>query len=159
MDRSYGPRMNDFDFLIGTWDVTNRWRVDFLDADSAWEEFPAVSRVSRHFDGGASFDEIDFPAKGFGGLTLRLFDREREEWSLYWSSRRTGVLFPPVVGRFDGGRGVFEGEDAHEGKAVRVRFVWSGTAAGESPRWEQYFSLDEGASWIHNWTMDFTRRP
>ncbi|MCX5012507.1 hypothetical protein OG765_16080 [Streptomyces sp. NBC_00555] len=36
--------------------------------------------------------------------------------------------------------------------------VWSGTAA-ESPRWEQFFSLDEGTSWIHNWTMDFTRRP
>ncbi|WP_323185998.1 hypothetical protein [Streptomyces sp. NBC_00047] len=120
-----------------------------------------MSHVSRHFDGGASFDEIDFPTKGFGGLTLRLFDREREEWSLYWSSRRTGVLFPPVVGRFDGdgGRGVFEGEDTHDGKTVRVRFVWSGTAAGESPRWEQFFSLDEGTSWIHNWTMDFTRRP
>ncbi|MEW2136944.1 hypothetical protein AB0892_10145 [Streptomyces sp. NPDC005409] len=151
--------MNAFDFLTGTWDVTNRWRTDFLDADSAWEEFPAVSRASRHFDGGASFDEIVFPTKGFGGLTLRLFDREREEWSLYWSSRRTGTLFPPVTGRFDGGRGVFEGEDTHAGKAVRVRFVWSGTAPGESPRWEQFFSLDEGATWIHNWTMDFARRP
>ncbi|MCX4691791.1 hypothetical protein [Streptomyces sp. NBC_01408] len=151
--------MNDFDFLIGTWDVANRWRADFLDADSAWEEFPAVSRVSRHFDGGASFDEIDFRTKGFGGLTLRLFDREREQWSLYWSSRSTGLLFPPVVGRFDGGRGVFEGEDTHDGKAVRVRFVWSGTAAGESPRWEQFFSVDEGDTWLQNWTMDFTRSP
>ncbi|WP_412077205.1 hypothetical protein ACLF6K_20380 [Streptomyces xanthophaeus] len=150
--------MNDFDFLVGSWDVTNRWRTDFLDSDSAWEEFPAVSRASRHFDGGASFDEIDFPAKGFGGLTLRLYDPEREEWSLYWSSRRTGVLFPPVVGRFDGHRGVFEGTDTHDGKAVRVRFVWSDIETG-SPRWEQFFSADAGDTWIHNWTMDFRPRP
>ena len=62
--------MNDFDFLTGTWDVANRWRTDFLDAASPWEEFPAVSRATRHFDGAASFDEITFPTKGFAGLTL-----------------------------------------------------------------------------------------
>lgn len=151
--------MNDFDFLVGSWDVANRRRTDFLDADSPWEEFPAVSHISRHFGGGASFDEIDFPTKGSGGLTLRLFDREREEWSLYWASGRTGTLFPPVVGRFDGDRGVFEGEDAHDGKDVRVRYVWSGTAPGAAPRWEQAFSLDDGATWLDNWTMDFARRP
>ncbi|MEV7524934.1 hypothetical protein [Streptomyces sp. NPDC091371] len=150
--------MNDFDFLVGSWNVTNRWRTDFLDPSSEWEEFPAVSHISRHFDGGASFDEIDFPTKGFGGLTLRLFDRQREEWSLYWSSRRTGVLFPPVVGRFADGTGVFEGEDTHDGKAVRVRFVWSGTRT-DSPRWEQFFSVDGGESWLRNWTMDLERRP
>lgn len=157
MRSSYGPRMNDFDFLAGSWDVTNRWRTDFLDPDSEWEEFPAVSRVSRHFDGGASFDEIEFPTKGFAGLTLRLFDGEREEWSLYWASKRTGALFPPVVGRFEDGRGVFEGEDTHDGKAVRVRYLWSGTTSG-SPRWEQFFSLDAGETWLHNWTMDFRAR-
>lgn len=97
--------INDFDFLVGTWDVTNRWRTDFLDEASDWEEFPAVSHATRHFDGGASFDEITFPTKGFAGLTLRLYDRERGEWSLYWASARTGTLFPPVVGRFSGGRG------------------------------------------------------
>ncbi|MET9320284.1 hypothetical protein ABZX75_08870 [Streptomyces sp. NPDC003038] len=150
--------MNDFDFLVGSWDVANRWRTDFLDAESEWEEFPAVSCASRHFDGGASFDEVEFPTKGFAGLTLRLYDREREQWSLSWASRRTGTLFPPVVGRFEGGRGVFEGEDTHDGKAVRVRYVWSGTQT-RSPRWEQFFSLDEGGSWLHNWTMDFTCRP
>ncbi|MFG3000121.1 hypothetical protein [Streptomyces sp. NPDC048340] len=151
--------MDDFDFLVGTWDVANRWRTDFLDADSEWEEFPAVSRVSRHFDGGASFDEIEFPTKGFAGLTLQLYDREREQWNLHWASRRTGVLIPPVTGRFDGasGDGVFTGRDTHDGKAVLVRFEWTRTRT-DSPRWEQFFSVDDGASWVHNWTMDFTRR-
>ena len=52
------------------------WRTDFLDETSEWEEFPGVSRASRHFGGAANFDEIDFPTKGFSGLTLRLYDPE-----------------------------------------------------------------------------------
>ncbi|WP_329125406.1 hypothetical protein [Streptomyces sp. NBC_01465] len=150
--------MNEFDFLIGSWDVANRWRTDFLDETSAWEEFAATSRGSRHFDGGANFDEIDFPTKGFAGLTLRLFDTERKEWSLYWASKRTGTLFPPVTGRFtDAGRGEFYGDDTHGGKDVKVRFTWSGMNEG-TPRWEQAFSVDGGKTWLTNWVMDLTRR-
>ena len=69
--------MNDFDFFTGTWNVRNRWRTDFLDETSEWEEFPGISRASRHFGGAANFDEIDFPTKGFSGLTLRLYARAR----------------------------------------------------------------------------------
>ncbi|MCL2733855.1 MAG: hypothetical protein FWE15_28070 [Actinomycetia bacterium] len=149
--------MNDFDFLIGTWDVANRWRTDFLDEASDWEEFPGSSSCSGHFDGAANFDEIAFPTKGFSGLTLRLYDPEREEWSLYWASKRTGTLFPPVTGRFTDGRGVFLGDDTHDGKPIRARFVWSGVTA-TTARWEQAFSQDGGATWVTNWIMEFTRR-
>ncbi|GAA5017557.1 hypothetical protein [Actinopolymorpha pittospori] len=148
--------MNDFDFFTGTWDVANRWRTDFLDETSEWEEFPARSHASRHFAGGASFDEIDFPTKGFSGLTLRLFDPARQEWSLYWASRRTGTLFPPVVGRFTDGRGDFYGDDTHAGTPVRVRFVWSDITA-HSARWEQSFSVDGERTWVSNWVMELTR--
>lgn len=149
--------MNDFDFLTGTWDVANRWRTDFLDATSPWEEFPGISHASRHFAGGANFDEIEFPTKGFAGLTLRLYDTERREWSLYWASRRTGTLFPPVTGRFTDGRGEFFGDDTHAGRPVRVRFVWSDVTE-DSARWEQAFSADAEATWVTNWVMELTRR-
>ncbi|MFB9839421.1 hypothetical protein [Actinoallomurus acaciae] len=149
--------MNDFDFLTGTWDVANRWRTDFLDAASPWEEFPGVTHASRHFAGGANFDEIEFPTKGFAGLTLRLYDTERREWSLYWANRRTGTLFPPVTGRFADGRGEFFGDDTHAGRPVRVRFVWSDVTE-DSARWEQAFSVDAEATWVTNWVMEFTRR-
>ncbi|WP_433888757.1 hypothetical protein [Streptomyces sp. CA-111067] len=149
--------MNDFDFLTGDWDVANRRLLDFLDGDSGWEEFPGTSRASRHFGGAANFDEIDFPTKGTAGLTIRLYDPERELWSLYWASKTTGTLFPPVTGRFAGGRGEFSGEDSYEGKPVGVRFVWSGITAGAA-RWEQAFSVDGGSTWLTNWVMDLTRR-
>jgi hypothetical protein len=81
---------------------------------------------STLFDGGANLDEINFPIKGFSGLTLRLFDPAREQWSLNWANSRTGLLQPPIVGRFhDAGRGEFYGEDTHKDTPVLCRFIWS----------------------------------
>ncbi|MEV6020811.1 MULTISPECIES: hypothetical protein [unclassified Streptomyces] len=149
---------HDFDFLHGDWDVAHRRRTDFLDPDSDWEEFPAVSHCRPLFGGAANIDEIDVPSRGWTGLTLRLFDVETELWSLNWSSSRTGRLFPPVFGRFGpDGRGEFHGDDTHDGRDVRVRFVWSGISA-TTARWEQAFSVDGEDTWLVNWTMDFTRR-
>lgn len=148
---------HDFDFFHGEWDVRHRRLVDFLDADSGWEEFSATSRCRSLFDGAANIDELDVPEQGWKGLTLRLFDRESEQWSLNWSSSRSGKLFPPVVGRFTGAEGEFYGDDTHDGKDVRVRYVWSGISAGTA-RWEQAFSVDGEKTWLTNWVMDFTRR-
>ncbi len=149
--------MNDFDFYTGTWDVRNRRRMDYFDETSDWEEFPAISRASRHFDGGANFDEIEFPTKGYAGLTLRLYDPAREEWSLYWVSKREGLLTTPVVGRFADGEGLFYGDEVYEGKEITVRFRWSNITA-TTARWEQAFSMDERRTWLTNWVMDSTRR-
>jgi hypothetical protein len=147
---------HDFDFFHGEWEVANRRLTDFLQPASGWEEFAGASRCLPFFDGAANVDEIDMPYLGSKGLTLRLFDREAEQWSLNWSSSGTGKLFPPVTGRFEDGRGEFYGDDTHDGKEVRVRFVWSGVSVSGA-RWEQAFSVDDGASWVTNWTMDFTR--
>ncbi|NUR04852.1 MAG: hypothetical protein HOY79_52650 [Streptomyces sp.] len=149
---------HDFDFFAGEWEVAHRRRTDFLDPDSDWVEFPGTSWCRPLFDGAANIDEIDMPYLGAKGLTLRLFDVEREEWSLNWSSSRSGKLFPPVVGRFDGDRGEFYGDDTHDGKDVRARFIWSGVSPA-SAHWEQAFSVDEGRTWVTNWTMDFSRPP
>jgi hypothetical protein len=148
--------VNDFDFLVGSWDVVNRRLTERLVGSDDWEEFPATSTCIRPFGGAANFDEISVPAKGFHGLTLRLFDPEREEWSLYWANSRDGRLTPPVVGRFDGGVGVFYGDDVEGGRPVRVRFLWS-RITPTSARWEQAFSIDGERTWETNWIMEFTR--
>jgi hypothetical protein len=162
---------HDFDFLHGEWQGRHRRRTDFLDPGSDWEpEFTSTSHCLPLFDGAANLDEIDMPHLGSKGLTLRLFDPSTRQWSLHWSSSGTGRLFPPVVGRFTGGRGEFHGEDTFPhsplrssggtpiGKDVRVRFVWSGVSA-TAARWEQAFSADGGDTWVTNWIMDFTRPP
>jgi hypothetical protein len=147
---------HDFDFFHGTWNVLHRRRTDFLDPGSDWEEFPGRSECRPLFAGAANIDEVDMPHLGAKGLTLRLFDPVREEWSLNWASSRSGTLFPPVFGRFQGPRGEFQGDDTYDGKDVRVRFVWSGISP-TTARWEQAFSVDGGETWVTNWIMEFTR--
>jgi len=67
------------------------------------------------------------------------------------------VLFPAVSGRFRDGTGLFYGDDSYEGRAVRVRYVWSDITA-VSARWEQAFSADDERTWEVNWIMELTRR-
>jgi hypothetical protein len=147
-----------FDFLIGTWQVTNRRLREPLSGSSDWDEFPATATChSTLFDGGANVDEIVFPTKGFSGLTLRLYDTERDEWSLNWVNSLTGRMSPPIVGRFGSdGVGEFHGEESHHGSPVRCRFTWSGITP-DSARWEQAFSVTGDGDWETNWIMDFSR--
>jgi hypothetical protein len=94
---------------------------------------------------------------GYAGLTVRLYDAERDEWSIYWASTRQGLGLPPQVGRFgDDGRGVFLSDDVYEGRPVRVAYIWSDITA-DSARWEQAFSPDAGVTWETNWIAEFRR--
>jgi hypothetical protein len=94
--------------------------------------------------------------KGHRGLTFRLFDPARQEWSIWWVNSRDGLLTPPVAGRFADGVGTFHGADTHEGTPVRVRYIWS-RITPSSARWEQAFSVDGEQTWETNWIMDLTR--
>ncbi|HEX2499163.1 MAG TPA: hypothetical protein VHO00_10195 [Actinomycetes bacterium] len=149
---------NNFDWFVGEWTSTQHRLRAVLAGSDDWYEFPGVHRSWNVLDGVANFDEAMFPTQGFGGVTLRLYDRSAGEWSLYWASSRSGLLeLPPVVGRFgDDGRGVFTGPDVYDGKPITVRYLWSDITANTA-RWEQAFSVDDGATWEVNWVAEFTR--
>jgi hypothetical protein len=69
--------MGDFDFFVGTWDVTNRrLRRRHVGSDD-WDVFPGVSVARSFFDGAGSFDEIRFPTRDFAGSTVRLVGDHR----------------------------------------------------------------------------------
>ncbi|MGH9186648.1 MAG: hypothetical protein ACRD0U_12670 [Acidimicrobiales bacterium] len=148
--------MNDFDFLEGAWNIANCRLRKLLVGSTDWDEFPAHSLGTRHFDGAASVTEITFPTQGFSGLGLRVLDPERQEWSIYWVNSTTGTLYPPVVGRLVDGAGEFYGDDTHEGTPIRARYIWSDIALN-SAHWEQAFSADGGQTWETNWVMEWTR--
>jgi hypothetical protein len=153
----------DFDFLMGIWAVRHRYRVRRLADCHDWIEFDGTCAARRILDGFGNCDEshIGLPGGAYRGMALRTWDPGRGLWSIYWlDSRQPGHLAPPVRGRFEDTRagklGTFLGDDECEGRAIRVRFLWSRITA-DSARWEQAFSLDEGNSWETNWIMDFTR--
>ncbi|GIF51149.1 hypothetical protein DFJ67_3383 [Asanoa ferruginea] len=148
---------NDFNFFVGTWTSVQRRLRGILVGSTDWYEFEGITRCWSVFDGAGNIDEVTFPSQGFAGVTLRLYDAATDEWSLYWTSSRTGISLPPVVGRFDdSGVGVFTAEEDYEGRPITVRFKWSDITAN-TLRWEQAFSVDKGETWETNWTADFTR--
>lgn len=147
--------VHDFDFIAGEWTVTNR-RLNARGVGSGdWDEFPASVCGELYLGGVVDVDEIRFPSKGWAGVTVRAFDREKRQWSIYWINSRTGVMYPPVVGGFVGDRGEFYGEDEDDGRHVWVRFVWT-RRGPDRASWEQAFSYD-GRTWEVNWTNEFTR--
>jgi hypothetical protein len=153
-------RMNgigDFDFFVGSWDVRHRRLRQWLAGCDDWDEFGSTTTCWSMFDGAANVDEISVPERGFTGLSLRLLDPARGDWTIYWANSRDGRLQPPVTGRFCDGVGRFHGDDVHEGQPVRVRYTWSDVTPA-SARWEQAYSADGEQTWEVNWIMEFARR-
>jgi hypothetical protein len=70
-------------------------------------------------------DELALPTKGWSRLTLRLFDPQLKQWSIYWVNSRDGIMQPRVVGGFNDGVGAFYCDDVDEGRPIRVRYLWS----------------------------------
>ena len=148
---------HDFDFIHGRWQVQNERLRERLAGSSDWEVFNAVDECRPLLDGGGNLEEFHTAWNGgYEGLALRLFDVAANEWRIHWSSNRSGVLDPPVSGRFENGMGTFYGVDQHEGRAVKVRFQWQHTSANTA-HWQQAFSADDGATWETNWHMWFRR--
>jgi hypothetical protein len=99
--------------------------------------------------------DFDF-AGHIEGLTLRLYNPQSRQWSLYWATSKGGPIYPPQIGEFKNGRGEFFGQDTLNGKAIFIRFVWSDTTTN-TPHFEQSFSDDGGKTWEVNWITDQTR--
>ena len=148
---------HDFDFYHGHWQVRNERLKRRLVGSDDWETFEATQSCQPLLDGIGNLDDfVTEWSGGFRGMTLRLFDLQAKQWSIYWASNRSGVLEPPVTGRFEKGVGTFLGRDTHEGRPVLARFLWSDIGP-DSAHWQQAFSIDEGASWETNWHMWMTR--
>ena len=145
----------DFDFFISSWACRHRRLRTLLSGADDWYEFAGTSVARRILNGIGNIDENVLPTQSFSGMTLRLFDPAQRLWAIYWANSRTGTLFPAVFGRFEKGEGRFHGDDEHEGKPIKVAFLWSRITPA-SCRWEQSFSPD-GQAWETNWIMDFTR--
>lgn len=150
---------NGFDFLIGSWTVHHRRLQERLKSCTEWEEFEGDTVVRKILNGLGNMDEntIQRAAGPVHAITLRLFNPESKEWSLYWAADITGTLEVPMIGSFTDGYGEFYSQEIFEGRHIFSRFIWSEIQAN-SCKWEQAFSIDGGKTWETNWVMTFERQ-
>jgi len=150
---------HDFDFYYGRWRIQNERLTERLVGSNDWQRFEAIQECRPILGGLGNIDDFvtdEFGPGVFMGMTLRLFDKATQKWSIWWASNRKGGLEPPVTGAFVDGVGRFEGDDVHNGIPVRVRFIWSDIGADRA-LWQQAFSADGGKTWETNWRMHMTR--
>ena len=151
---------HDFDFEIGTWKTRLRRLVRPLTGSTTWAEYEGTSVVREVWGGRANLVELEVegPAGRIQGLNLRLYDPQTRRWSLYFASSASGTIYPPSIGEFRDGSGVFYGDETLDGRPIRVRFVISDITP-TSARFEQAFSADGGKTWEVNWIATDTRVP
>jgi hypothetical protein len=112
--------------------------------------------------------------KDFVGVTFRTYDQATGLWRIYWVDNRFsgGVIGTPVLGRFEGNVGVFEGKDNVNGITTITRYTWTlnpkasqvtekwerelnPAGAQVTAKWEQALSTDGGKTWETNWYNEF----
>jgi hypothetical protein len=150
---------HDFDFELGSWKIHLKRLASRLTGSTTWVEFDGTSVTRKVWGGRAQIEqfETDSPVAGhIEGLTLRTYNPQSHQWSLYWANSKDGLLVPPQIGEFKNGRGEFYAQDTLNSRIIFVRFIWSDTATNV-PHFEQAFTDDGGKTWEVNWITDQTR--
>jgi len=150
---------HDFDFEVGSWNIHLKRRLHPLTGSNTWVEFDGTSVTRPIWDGRSQLEQFETDSAVGGhieGLTLRLYNPETRQWSLWWANAKVGVVDPAQVGQFKNGVGEFYGQDTLNGKLIFIRFLWTNTNT-DKPHFEQSFSDDGGKTWEVNWIYDGTR--
>ena len=150
---------HDFDFELGSWKIHLKRLLKPLTGSQNWVEFEGTSVTRKVWNGRAQIEQFDVasPTGKVEGLTLRLYNPESHQWSLYWANAKNGALGgPPNVGEFNNGRGQFNCQDTFNGRTIFIRYDWSGITP-TTAHFEQSFSDDGGKTWEVNWITDQTR--
>jgi hypothetical protein len=157
------PEAREFDFWIGSWDITQR----IAQADGSWLELPASTRVVKDLDGCALVEhwegEVQFFWEGMTrpekmqGLSVRSYDPQEKLWRIYWMDTRH-PKFATFDGVFQDGVGTFlKSSTTIDGKPLLTRIRFS-EISSESVTWTLDVSRDNGNQWNPLWIMKMKLR-
>jgi hypothetical protein len=150
---------NDFDYLVGKWNIRNRTLKKPLAGNNEWDEFDATQECHPILLGLANFDifRTELDGKPFEGLTVRLFEPQTRLWTIYWADSNAVKLDDGKTGSFDGDTGEFFGREIVAGKEIVVKFHWD-KRDPKAPVYSRAFSADAGRTWEWNWRSIFSPR-
>ncbi len=143
-DACAGAEHHQFDFWIGTWDVT------LPDGKRA-----GANRIEPILNGCVLRESWD-GAGGGHGTSYNAYDGPRGLWHQTWVDDGGSVLV--LEGKFAGGKMVLEGRNSDPaGRPLRQRITWQETAPGRvRQHWET--SKDDGATWTTAFDGRYVKR-
>src|SRR5215813_12530557 len=117
---------HDFDFVIGNWKAHVRRLPDRLVGSNRWIVYDGISDHRKLLGSNANLEEFDVHSadgQRIKAETLRLYNPETRQWSIYLLDLDKGTLSgPPTVGSFEGNRGVLYDRETWKGTPVIVRY-------------------------------------
>jgi hypothetical protein len=133
----------EFDFWLGEW-------------DARWEGGRGSNTVTSELDGSVVLERFDGrPGTTLRGLSVSVFDRERDCWRQTWVDSHGGYLdFTGGVG--DDGVMELRHEKLEDGIVVAFRMRFT-EVKSESFVWLWERGAAEGA-WTEQWRIQYTRR-
>lgn len=149
---------HNFDFALGKFHTHIRRLVHPLSGSNEWATYDGTKTDVPLLGGQASLEQIeaDGPTGHLELMTLRLYNAAAHQWSLNFSSGKSGQLATPSIGEFDNGVGTFLDQENYNGHTVLVRQLWSDITPN-SYHFEQAFSTDFGKTWEANFIADLKR--
>ena len=154
-----GGGVHDFDWDIGTWKVHQQRLLHPLTGSTTWVEYDGTDTVQKIWDGAnMGLVESDGSAGHLEIYTLRLYDSDKQQWSIYFTVPGSGTLSVPAVGRFVNGRGEFYDNEMYKGKPIVLRFTVHDITRN-SCVFDQSFSPDGGKTWETNLIVHETLMP
>jgi hypothetical protein len=96
-----------------------------LNGSTDWLEFEGDTVDRKILNGIGNMDDniIHMQTGPVHAISLRLFNPVSKEWSIYWSTNRTGTLDVPMIGGFKDRRGEFYSQEIFEGRHIYSRFI------------------------------------
>jgi hypothetical protein len=147
---------HDFDWDIGTWKTHQRRLLHPLTGSTTWVEYNGTDVVQKVWQGAnVGKIEADGPAGHLEIFTLRLYNPQAHQWSIYFTNPASGTLSLPVVGGFKNGRAEFYDQETYNDRIIWVRFSIS-EITPNSCHFEQAFSPDGGKTWEPNFLVTET---
>ena len=153
-------KIENFDFLIGKWEILNKRLKERLSNNNEWIEFNAVMETKPILNGMGLMDEMKTTHFGndFVGLSIRLINPKTNIWTIYWADTFSpnNYLKEQVVGTFKNGIGEFYGIEHFNEKKYKLRFIWK-KKSKNTAHWEQAYFDDLKGEWETNWIMLFSK--
>ncbi len=144
------------DWMIGTWDVVMKNRMD--PSTENWTESKGVA-VYTKVAGGAAI-KTDFTSTmmemPFEGLSLTCYDRELRQWQTTWVDNMSGRI-SLYTGKCDKSGSVFQGEELWMGQKSLSRLS-SVNKSATAFDWKMESSMDGGKTWAVMMTASYTKR-
>ena len=157
-DQPAGTIMNDFSFLIGRWMIRHHRLKESMVNSDEWRTFDTEYEGWPLMHGAGSVDRVFGQVNGddFEGVSVRTYNKESDEWTIFWMDTSNTTLREQVRGRFENGVGTFYGSEDYQGTSYRMRFLWK-DMTNASARWEQAYQDPDTGEWETNWIMEFKK--